>query len=523
MTGEKTERDTTAAGEFEELISKTRYRRLMLVMAFSISLVALFPLLIMTGINYHQYQDAFHTELVRPITQITDNAKHSMEFFLSERRSALELVIHDKTYGELSDPKRLARLLSTMKESFGGFIDLGLLNADGEQVSYAGPYPLQGKTYADQSWFHEVQLRDVYISDVFMGHRNFPHFVIAVRHETEATGSYVLRATIDTEMINRQILRLNVQRNSDAFIINRQGVLQTPSRFFGDVLEQFPLQMPAHAGQTVIEETEDAEGRPLVVGSAYIERSPFIMMFISRAGLQEGWLTLRRELAIFTTASVVLILVVVIWGSKYMVGRIREADLKRAAIFHNLEYTNKMAAIGRLGAGVAHEINNPLAIIDEKAGLLKDLMTFSDDVPPKEKLLEHVDSILKSVDRCSTITHRLLGFAKHMDVHKEQINLELLLKEVTGFLDKEAGYRDINVTFDVPPDLPTIESDRSQLQQVFLNIINNAFAAVDEGGTVHISMDEIGEHQVTVHIVDNGTGISEEHLQHVFEPFSTLR
>jgi signal transduction histidine kinase len=182
-----------------------------------------------------------------------------------------------------------------------------------------------------------------------------------------------------------------------------------------------------------------------------------------------------------------------------------------------------MAAIGRLSAGVAHEINNPLAIIEENAGLLKDLASMSEESLPNSKVIERVEAILKSVERCSAITHRLLGFAKHMDVRRDRVNLEVLVREVLGFLEKEAVHRDLQVTLDIPDDLPEIETGRGELQQVFLNIINNAFAAVQDGGKIHVSMDSFGEDRVLVHIVDDGVGIPENVLKHIFEPFFTTK
>jgi two-component system NtrC family sensor kinase len=111
-----------------------------------------------------------------------------------------------------------------------------------------------------------------------------------------------------------------------------------------------------------------------------------------------------------------------------------------------------------------------------------------------------------------------------MDVQHEKIDLVILLNEVLSFLEKEASYRNINVTLDVPEDLPTIESDRGQLQQVFLNIINNAFAAVsDETGVIHVSVIESEDDRIVTSITDNGTGISKENLDHIFEPFFTTK
>jgi two-component system NtrC family sensor kinase len=521
----RAEEETAESNGANPLLHKKRYRRLLVRSGFSIAAVSVFPLVIMTLINYHQYQEAFHKEMIRPITRLTSNAQRSLEFFLSERSSALTMVIREKSIDELRDQKSLNRLLDNMKRSFGGFVDLGLIDAEGNQISYAGPYQLKGKNYSGQDWFHEVSLQGVHISDVFQGYRRFPHFVIAVKGGADTGDSYILRATFDTEMINEKILDLESHPYSDAFIVNHNGILQTPSRFYGGVLEKLSLPVPPFSSRAKVIETEDAKGEPLVIGYAYVARSPFVVMKLSRPGvMQAGWISLRRDLLLFLAGSVILVLGVVLWGTRYMVNRIREVDIKRATIFHKMEYTNKMAAIGRLGAGVAHEINNPLSIISEKAGLLKDLLTLSDSTPPKEKLNELVDSVLRSVDRCSTITHRLLGFAKHMDVQHEKISLEMLIKEVLSFLEKEASYRNIKITFDIPEDLPTIESDRSQLQQVFLNIINNAFAAVsDDKGVIHISVVEDGDERIETSVTDNGTGISAENLDHIFEPFFTTK
>jgi signal transduction histidine kinase len=206
-----------------------------------------------------------------------------------------------------------------------------------------------------------------------------------------------------------------------------------------------------------------------------------------------------------------------------MVKRISDADKKREKALHNIQYTNKMASIGRLAAGVAHEINNPLAIINEKAGLLKDLATLKQEFDYKEKTLQIVSSILKSVERCSTITHRLLGFAKRMDVAAEVIDLELLLKEVNGFLEQEALLRNISVNFNFEKNLPSIDSDRGQLQQVFLNILTNAFYAVKDNGNIDIIIKQGKNQTVHVTITDNGVGITKENLEHIFEPFFTTK
>ena len=511
-------------GDLDSLISQGRYRRLLLTALLAVSLVAVAPLLIMTGVNYYQYRQAFRSEVSRPMGGLVASGRQGLESFLDERLSALELVVRECTYQELRDSVRLGHLLVNMKQAFGGFVDLGVLDDKGVQVAYAGPYELEGRSYESAPWYQEVTRHGTYVSDVFMGYRHAPHFVVAVEHDTDTGRFFVLRATIDTELINRLVTSLATRPTADAFIINQEGVLQTPSRSYGAVLERAPIPALASSAETVVTQLRDERGEDILVGFARIEHSPFTLVLVSPQGeLLAGWIALRRNLLVFLGVSVVLILAVVTWGTTHMVKRYREADMLRAAAYHKMEYTNKMAALGRLSAGVAHEINNPISIINEKAGLLKDLLLMSKEAPPREKLLDLVDSVLRSADRCGSITHRLLGFAKHMEVRREAIDLDQLLIEVLGFLEKEAAYRNIEVVFAFPETPPRIVSDRGQLQQVFLNIINNAFAAVEDHGRIEIGIREVEGDRMAAWIADNGVGIAEEHLSRIFDPFFTTK
>ena len=507
-------------------VSESAYRRLRHMVVLATATVSLLPLAITVVINYVQFHEALQAEAVDPMTRLTLNTKRSLELFLSERRSALTFLVLERPFDELCDRAALTRIISNLNRSLevGAFVDLGVIDDDGGQLCYSGPYELEGRNYSDQDWFHEVARRGTYTSDVFLGFRNSPHFAIAIKHDRPDGGFYVLRATIDAEMLSEQILTAGLQPTDDVFLINRQGILQSPSRHYGDILGQVPLPMPHYSPTVEVVELEDDTGRTIFMSSAYVHISPFILVQIKPAKEAMGrWFSLRSELLAFLFVSAGFILAVILWGSGQLIRRMREADERRAALYHQVEYSNKLASIGRLAAGVAHEINNPLAIINEKAGLLLDLVTVGPETRHEERLVAAVDSILRSVQRCKKVTHRLLGFARHMDVQTETIDLENLLREVLGFLEKEAEYRDLTVSFRVEGDLPTVVSDRGQLQQVFLNILNNAFAAVSEGGQIEIALAREGVDSIAVTIADDGVGIPKAHLQQIFEPFFTTR
>jgi two-component system NtrC family sensor kinase len=187
------------------------------------------------------------------------------------------------------------------------------------------------------------------------------------------------------------------------------------------------------------------------------------------------------------------------------------------------EHTGKLASIGRLAAGVAHEINNPLAIIDQKAGLMTDLIDFSEEFKYKEKFSTSIEGIQDAVERCKVITHRLLGFARRMDVAFEHIDINDLLREVLGFLEKEALYSHINLELSLDDDLPTIFSDRGQLQQIFLNIVNNGIDAIGENGDIVLITSQRDEETIDVQIQDSGPGIPPELITRIFDPFFTTK
>ena len=131
--------------------------------------------------------------------------------------------------------------------------------------------------------------------------------------------------------------------------------------------------------------------------------------------------------------------------------------------------------------------------------------------------------MLGSVARCKTITHRLLGFAKHMNVQNELIDLPLLVKEVLGFLEREIQYRNIHVEMTGEKDLPNIYSDRGQLLQVFLNLLNNAVSAVKDRGHIDIGITRPDKAWISVSVADDGVGIEKKNLQRIFEPFFTTK
>jgi len=503
--------------------SSDRYRLFQRNIRVLMIVLTIVPLFMMALINYHQYQGSLKQEMIDPTKLLVSKTRHSFEFFLKERQSLIKSISYFYSVNDLCDEKKLNHILFTLKKEFIGFVDLGIINgSDGTQLCYVGPYNLVGKNYANQDWFQEVTLKGTYISDVFMGYRKFPHIAIAVQRLEENGESWILRTTIDTTMFDNLIAAMGLDGESDAFILNKEGIFQTNSRLYGEVLEKCPIKIPSGGHATYVVEKSEPSGNDVFLAYTHLTYPEYTLVIVKpKSTVLKTWYALKSDLFFVFLASSILIVIVVFRLTGIMVNRIREADHNREIAFRELQHHHKLSSIGRLAAGVAHEINNPLAIINEKAGLIKDLIYYTPDFAQKEKFSTLVGSVLQSVSRCKTITHRLLGFAKRMEVEIESLDLNELLEEVLGFLEKEALYRNIDIGMELAKDLPMIDSDRGQLQQVFLNILNNAMAAVEDEGRIFITTWEKDANTVAASFQDNGCGMSDETCRHIFEPFFT--
>lgn len=501
-----------------------RYRKMRLNMVVITSIVTLLPLLFMFVVNSWQYYKSSKNESLSALQILEDKTRHSIELFLEERLSTLRFISSAYTYDELADPQKILRIFSVLRTELGGFIDVGLINETGIMISYAGPYTLLGKDYGQQPSFQKAILKGQYISDVFMGYRAFPHIVLATHHINESGKGWIIRATIDTSSLEDILRSMNLDSKSDVFLINSEGVVQTKSAYHGKILEKCPLALPMATERTQMIEDFSSTGEDSIIAVTKVKNTDFsLVTVVPRKSLYKEWHTLKVEMLVVFLVSVILILITILKISKILIHQVQMADSKRESAFRELQHSQKLSSIGRLAAGVAHEINNPLAIINEKAGLMTDLLEFEPDFKSKNRFIDLTSAISKSVERCRSITHRLLGFAKRIDVKIEILDINEVIKEVIGFVERETLYRKIDLQLDLHQPIHLISSDHGQLQQVILNILTNAISAVPEQGVISIETRSEENGGVSITIKDNGCGMSPETQKRIFDPFFSTK
>jgi two-component system, NtrC family, sensor kinase len=374
--------------------------------------------------------------------------------------------------------------------------------------------------YSNEPWFRRVLKHGVYMSELVVGYRKEPHLDFAVKRNLPNGSFFVLRAALDAQKFNELIAQFEVGKKTDAFVINREGVLQTPSRYYGSVLKKIQIRIPDYSPKAQIFKSKNGKNEQTVIGYAYIPETPFILMIVKQKGeLNQPWYKSDWAFTGILATSILVILLVTLGVASNLVDQIHKADQERVDTLHQVEYANRMVSLGRLASGVAHEINNPLAIINQKAGHIRDIFTLTETYKKDPKLIDLVDSVLATVHRCAEVTKGLLNFARHLNVSIQTINLPEIVSEVKSVLAKEAEFRRVTVEVDLADNIPQFESDRGKLEQIFFNLFNNAMAAMKDGGHLEIEARREDTDFVSITFSDNGPGIAEADLKYVFEPF----
>ena len=494
------------------------YARQKRLFALAFVLVAVVPLLALNQNASRFYRDSWMEKTSLELAGMARDRRELIDLFLRSQEGRLASLVELHRPAELSG-QRLEALLGSANGS--GVTDLGVVDGRGEHLAYAGPFgkELAGRNYAGAEWFAEVMRSGRYVSDVFPGYRKVPHIVVAV---ADARREWILRATIDSAFFNGLVASANVGPGGDAFIVNRRGELQTPSRHgHGRIPPEQVARFAALAdgGRRADPAEGSLHAAALVNGGSWL-----LVLETDVDSSLAAYHRARRRNALLIAAAAAAVVIVAVLVTRSMVGRLAAAERQRQVLTDRVRQVEKMALVGRLAASVSHEINNPLQIISEHSALLGELL---DDAsrPGGADLGECRRSVLKireHVRRATAITRRLLGFARAPDRVRGPADVNRAVEEAIALLEGDAARHRIAVVRDYQPDLAPVVTDASQLQQVFLNLLGNAIDAVGQDGEIRVCTRSEGR-SISVAFLDSGPGLSAEALQRIFEPFFTTK
>lgn len=462
-----------------------------------------------------------------------EHHREIIELFLRERTSDLQLVILTHSPDSLQDMGNLRRIFSIMNHGYSFFTDLGFIDDQGNHLAYVGPYDLMDKNYSQTVWFKEVMIKGIYISDMFTGFRKAPHFIIAVTR-IDGNRKWILRASIDTEYFRSLVENVKMGATGEVYLSNWEGILQTTPRFSGKIMEKSPMPIgffSEEGGVRIFEPGNNDPNQhlpPQLVAYTWLENPRWKLVVkqdYSEAFRDANHANRAALISLFLCLLIVFVISVI--STRYMIKIIKNRDQETDWLNRQLVHAGKLASLGELSAGVAHEINNPLAIILTESQVMRDTIEEAPclDDAVKTELIASLSQTENQVHRCSLITQNLLKYSRRNKSQREAVNLNTFIEEVIRLMDGRAKGMGIQFALDLDKDIPSFRSDPSLLQQVLINLINNAVDA-HEGksyGTIRIGTRINSDRHVEITVSDTGSGISPENLEKIFDPFFTTK
>ncbi len=490
-----------------------------LVVTFFFPLVAL-------SIYFHIQFDVTLKETSKlNLAAIAESQRNTVDLFLQERTVNIFTLFHSREFTLSPTQLHMQQFLQQLRQVSDAFIDVGFLNADGLQIGYAGPFPyLQNKDYNSQDWFkHLMQSeRNHYISDIYFGFRNKLHFTIAARQVIDGR-PYVLRSTLDPDKFYLFLRTINHGKGVESFIVNTAGRFQLadPSRW--QALSSSPF-VPPSTPVSGVRET-DKNGDSALVAYAWLKESEWALIVSEPLRMAYAQFYRARRIMLISTAIVTIVFIIAIWlSTRGLIGKARENAEKREEMHLQLLHASKMASLGELSTGVAHEINNPLAIIMATSDVIKDRLDPEFDMDHSPGAIhQELKTIDRAVLRAKKITQQLLDYGRKNQPKLQQADINQILDEVlTGVKGREFELADIRLERDLDPGLPEIMVDLDQVRQVLVNLLNNACDAMGGPGCISVK-SRMRDGNIRLTITDTGHGMDADQVEKIFDPFYTTK
>ncbi|MDD9301749.1 MAG: two-component sensor histidine kinase [Desulfobacter sp.] len=495
-----------------------------------ILVVSFVPMMLTAGILCYRFHQAYSEKVSAHISELVLKHTQNIDAFLLEKLGNIRYLARQFSESNPESAQTFLVLhLARLKEEYGDvFTDLGLVNTQGIQFAYEGPFRFENADYSRAKWFVRSMESPYYISDVFAGLRGHPHFILAVK-VTCKKQDYILRATINFTAFNSLVENIQIGKTGAAYIVNTKGEFQTHARS-GTSAHIAPAMVAKDVfsdNNTVVMKKADIQGNAYIYALSIFKNIDWRMVFRQDLddAMRDLWRAEMLSLGIFVIGCIA-ILSVSFTLPRSIVKLIAAADKKNEAMNKQVVESGKLATIGELAAGIAHEINNPVAIMVEEAGWMGDLLEEPFDDTTFDEFNRAIEQIKTQGRRCKDITHKLLSFARKSDATVADIRINEVIQQIVSLTAQMARYNNVSIQTRLGPELPYIRVSPAELQQVVLNLVNNAIDAMGkEGGIINIDtcVNPEDSQYVLVEFSDNGPGIPSQNLARIFDPFFTTK
>lgn len=495
------------------------FRRLWGTIVLALLIASLIPMGMIGGGMYYYAFSALREKTIQGLRSEIQDHKEALDAFLKERIEDLRLLSANLDPESLSVPGALRGVFQSLQQALPCYTDIGVIDANGRHLAYVGPYELMSKEYRDEAWFKATMGRGTFISDVYEGFRKEPHFVIAVKNSEKERG-WILRATVDTAYFDNVVLKVIRSADSDAFLVNQEGLFQNSPRLTGRLMGQSGFKnMETFEGVRVREEND---GR--IVLMTWLENVPWLLVAHFHENDICGSIRHVRKIGLYVfVMGGVLIVLTVLFSTNYLVSALENKRLNIHRLDHQLRRAARVASTVQLADGFMRDIRERMTNIELVIKWVGDLMQKGAAKESMQRELEDsLNQIRQEVGQTRVTAEKFFKATRPALPIVKDIAINEILEDVLELMEREIHFRRISVERDYQDKLPPVQGDPSEMRQVFQNLILNAIHAVEKGGRI-VLKTRVEQGDVVASVEDNGRGMTKELSSQIFDPLFTTQ
>jgi len=492
-------------------ISATRdfpyYRKVWKKVVIILIAAAFLPLVVIGGGMYAYMARTIKHKTLEALQAEAVSHKNGIDSFLIERTMDLKLISENNNLSKMVSPGMIEQVLSSLQSQLPCFQDLGIIGQNGDHLAYTGPYDLAGKNYRDTLWFQAVMAQGVFVSDVFTGFRNEPHFIIAVKRN-EGQNVWILRATIMSGLFDNIVTQVAGNRKGDAFLINSKGEFQTNSRHGGKLMMKSQVTPPGRFTGVQVDE----KGSSITL-TTWLETIPWLsVVSVDKGDIFEASRKMQAISLIIVLLAGFLMVLAILLTTDSLVSMLEEKRKRRHRLDSRLRRTAFLASSMKLARGVFSDLNDIFSNIHVTATLMKEQTGLADsgetDILAKQIFSESI--------RGKNLIDSFIRFAAPKDPIIMDVDIHMILNRIIVFLKTSLIEKNIDLMTDFQDGLPCVRSDVAVLRQVFLNFLLNASAVAGTNGSIRVSTSR-KENFVMILISDSGPGLGNADMEQIFD------
>ncbi|MBM2815242.1 MAG: histidine kinase [Ignavibacteria bacterium] len=505
---------------FESTISKKMYSSLRRNYFIRLIILYLLPFAFIIIYFHYQYNDLMTKSREMHLMSVAENQSRIIDIFLYERINNILSIIQSPDYKYPIDKKNLNDMLQRLKRNSDAFIDMGYFDTTSIQLEYSGPLSfLEKKEYGNESWFKDLVLssNNFVITNIYQGLRKTPHFTIGVKL-TKNNKRIIFKVSLDPQKIYKYMTSFEKSNDVYILIVNKESIYQLVPNEISSPMSRSPFITSKLSGIGIDEFKLNKEKRTFAF--SWISGVDWAVIVIEKEFSIKSYYNLKIELILSSITILLLLFLIIIIRSKNIVKTEKEKQIAK----HQLEQASKLATVGELASGIAHEIGNPLNIIANEVGIMQD---YANPKFNSSKTLNDLElnfkKIINAVYRIKDINNKLLTFVRKNENELSECNFNEIIEDlVSGFLEREMKVDNIEIIRKYSKNFPTVLSDNNQMKQVLINLLNNAHDAIEGSGQI-IFVTSFDSEKIYISVSDTGVGIPEDKINKIFLPFYTTK